>query len=770
MRTIIIILFIVLALGCITPKECGKGYITAGDECCLDENNNGKCDDTELDRIVLVVNASVISQDKLTTTTSRQPFGRPGLSIPTPLSAQKTAQEESSASSNSSLARDNVTTETIPLAIANYSGGMEYDRPKNSSICATTVVLLTNSSQDGYIRDGSNVQDGIGDDIWQGGYLMVGDLGRDGNLSVDYQYRSIIAFPLQPYLGNISDARVYVVPYLTQGTPTDILLEHIICSGSIWAGDFGSSPDGQPAVIIRAHDSDNAVYSADVTAHLKEDLNEERGFSCFRLSVNQTQEDMLDNGAVDRRVIYGFGDNFSPYLEFTKRPCIRCQVNNDCSGDADTGPYKCLDNSRVVQQFVRYRCTDPGTDYARCISSQDSLVVDKCLPDETCINGEDRCFPEVCYGGLNETKLQEVVDGVVCGDDCRPCHCLNGAKDPGESEIDCGGECTPCPPDKRINYVTILSPGQAETFDSGQVFLMYRSTKYNVDCSLSLNGDYNTTLEGDRYVSANEGENTITVYCTDQGGKISTDQVTFYVESNQSICPSDDVGTMKKNSMDKVMFFLDKSYQLGPSDSCDEGSFWNITSEKDSMPHYLGPYDMTGAMGDQIFGDSRHTLLSYVCAGGEGYELWTAHVARSLPNANYTKVGVIVYFKEEIPPSTNDEELIEEKVMDNSTNSTGTYYTTLVTHVVSRNSFWGLYPYSKDNDSVKKQGHIDIPYFPMNSTCGTALGVKYQELDITGLLAPGGEGEPDALDIRMAIYSKNRDAAIDLMEIELSVE
>jgi hypothetical protein len=766
MKYILCACLLILLCGCITPSECRDSYSYVNGECCLDENKNGVCDDIESSQLVLVVNTSQINvsrsddaSSKTLKTTTTASVIRPtertilGLAFPKP-----------NISTGGSIVIP--TTNSSPVYQVNECIGCNGSLPQR---CYDSLISLSDSSQDGYAGDTGDILDGFGDGIWSDSYNMVGDLPGVSNISADSQFKTILSFPIGGIEGNISDAKLNVAPYITQGASSDVLVDHIPCVGAVSAEDYAIKAEESLGAIVKDDASNEVIYWLDITASLQADINAKRMYSCYRLYMNQTFLAASNNGMADRRIFYGFGSHYPPYLTFISRPCIRCSVNNDC-GDSDIGRYKCLDHARIVQQFIRYRCENPGQLDSKCTSTQDSLSVAKCRVEESCIDGEDRCFLKECYGGMNETKYESVIDGIVCDGPCRPCYCLNGVKDEGEKDTDCGGECTPCALEKRLPSVTLISPGNGEIYGSNSVYLRYLLNKYNVQCFFSLNGDYNSTLNGDRYISAREGLNNLRIYCNDSNGIVDMDEADFSVDLGQSICPLDGIDAEYQTNLDQIVFFNDNSAQTGPSDRCTENNFKVLTMQNDSSSHSLGPFDLTSAMKDRVFGDVRHSLLMYSCSGASGYELWTVHATKKALPENLTEVDLVAYFQEIIPPAANVDVLQSMPPVNISANFTPSdYEAAYPTYILSNDSYWRIYPYNVDNGSVNFRRYLDIPYLPMNSSCSSERRVKYQILNLTGLSYAGGYSGEEALNVRLALYSSNRLASIGLMETELYV-
>jgi hypothetical protein len=757
MRLIVAITFLVLVLGCINAKECRDPYILVGADCCLDENRNSICDDQEMQNLVLVVNASGLNE------------------------SVKTPRHSTTTSTGTTLDYVKTTLSEPELAEPPKQRNDSIQRPNPGApvFCTKSSILLSNTAEDAYVGDMDERLDGLGDGVWENGYDMVGDMPGRTNTSDDSRFKTVLAFPLAGMGGNISEASVYVTPYLTQGDASETYIEHVFCGGGVQLEDYSSASDGNASVIIKASDVDDVIYGADVTKYLQDDINKGREFSCYRLYWNVTSLDQRNNGEVDRRVLYGFDSEYAPYLSYIQLPCIRCRVNGDCDDENNVGGYKCIDNNRkIVKQTAHYRCESPSTEAAKCITSQDSVTVDGCKSGYMCVDSENQCFEEHCYGGVNETTQEDVVNGAVCGGPCRPCHCFDGYKDESEVEIDCGGDCRPCPPNERLPTVQIISPNDGATYGMENIYLRYLTKKYNVNCFFSLNGGRNSTLSGDRYIKPFQGINDLIVYCNDSYGVLGVDEVRFNIEAVDNICPSDGLHQSYPSTFDRVDFLMKQSTELGPTNSCDEANFRLITTGGDSSALNLGPFDQTYAMRDRLAGDYRHSMLSYICSGQDGYELWMAHARKTMPGGNVTSLWASIYFVEVSSPTPNEEVLVNNwgagfnvtagVVYNLSTND-------LVVlggqdYVMTKYSYWRIYPYDGNGDVVNGERYMDILYDPVNSTCGGDTELIYQELNLTGLILGREFAENETLGLRFTLYSKDQRASLGLVEAAVAAE
>jgi hypothetical protein len=816
MRTIIILIVLVSTLGC-TTKECREPYIKHGDECCIDEDHNNVCDIQESEKIVLVVKPPEPScddgiqnqgesgvdcggpcepcppetcddgiQNQNETGVDCGGPCEPCTAIPTcydkirnqgetgvdcggpckpctPENCDDGIQNQGESgvdcggpcnscteepTCGDGIRNQNETgvdcggpcepcpPETCDDGIQNQGeSGVDCGGPCEPCYCLESVINLTDSRQDGYVGDTSEHLDGIGDRLGYSGYNMVGDLDYGGNMSTDYQYRMVMAFPIMNLSGTVSDARVSVLPYMSRGTILDTFIEHIQCSGSIQKEDYSSQSDGVIGVIFKATDLGDVLYSIDVTDYLQSDIDSLNEYSCYRLYWNQTQLDVLNNTVSDRRFIYGYGSQYAPHLTYVTRPCIRCEKNSDCGETEYVTDYQCRDN-RIILQYIRYRCAQPGTEQARCIVTQSVDVIDFCNEEETCINGENECFPKTCYDGeMNDSEKY-----TDCGGKCRPCHCFNSREDEGEVGKDCGGDCKPCPMDVRLPVVYIASPSSRGVYNSTKVFIRYRVNKDEVTCMFSLNDEINDTLTNYRYIQTRKGTNTLTIYCEDENGNIGFDRTTFTVQPKRSmVCPPDEVRAEYKTYFDKVVFFMDNTSQIGSSEGCRAAEFLQATILRDSADHYAGPHDLTDAMRDKLFGDYENAVLSYSCVSGVRHDAGYARFIKNIKPTNETRLNVVLYFRE-------------------------------LENVASENSFWRVYWYEKDRDSVGNETYLDVPYMPLDSSCVSDLDILYQELDLTPLVSNITSSEADNIELRIAVYSRNMEASLRLMEAELSTE
>lgn len=766
MRIHAVFMLLVALLGCTGQQDCQESYIRVGDECCLDQDANGACDDTEESQMVVVVDAPDPSCDDGLRNQGEEDVDCGGPCSPCPPKPtcedgiQNQGEEQIDCGGPCvacarkptcydgiwNQGEDNVDCggpcDPCPDAQLPVEGVDEEpftpwecdDAEDGKCYCVESIIKLTDPFQDAYVGDLSEPLDGRGDSVGYPTYNMVGDLADTENLSVDNQYRTIIAFPIGELYGNLSDAKLNVLPYLAQGTQLDTLVEHINCTGNIRREDYGSAPNSLVGVIISSTDSNDVKYSIDITESLQKDLRFGREYSCYRLLWNQSQLEELDNEVIDRRIIYGEGSQYAPHITFIRRPCVRCEMNRDCGEKEYISEYQCHEKA-VIRQFLNHRCVEPGTEQARCAITQDWERFDTCDSSETCINGEDRCYPSYCYDG--ESNYDE--DDEDCGGECRPCHCFDQWKNHGELGFNCGGPCKPCLTDRRLPVVKIISPRHRETYNTTQVYLRYLTNKEQVWCWFSLNDDVNTSVEGARFIKAEKGPNTLMVYCNDTMGNVGSGGLNFNVLPIKSqVCAADDVELEYMSHFESVIYFRDSLAQLGYQNECDLNSFLPATTRHDSSGHEKDSVDYTELMEDRLFTENETARLSYGCISGVGHESEYMHLVSGRVPMNNTIFKGIIYFKEEDVVS-------------------------------SENSFWRTYLYMQDSDTVDAANYVDVPYLPVNSSCDRHLDVKYQELDLSGLFFNRTFDGYDGTDLRLTLYSRNPLSSVQVRELEYTV-
>lgn len=69
-----------------------------------------------------------------------------------------------------------------------------------------------------------------------------------------------------------------------------------------------------------------------------------------------------------------------------------CYLNSDCgeNGTRITKNYTCH-NGDICRQYIHYRCSKPGTPFAKCIGKEWIELIRKCELNEHCIDGEPFC-------------------------------------------------------------------------------------------------------------------------------------------------------------------------------------------------------------------------------------------------------------------------------------------------------------------------------------------------------------------------------------------
>ena len=791
------IILTILVLGCFGTKECTRPYIKSGSECCLDENGNGACDDTEVERLVLVVNSTDVKTEETTTTSQpAKPVAqtrRNASEGPNKKALNDTQQPWERAPDDAQQARpqepEDVAEEptlnvTVLANIPCVGNGTCVG--SNSSFCFESTFQLSNTKQDGHVGDESEPLDWVGEKVVTGGYVLVGDIADKRNRSNDDPERGIIAFPIGG-LGEFSDARLNVLPYATQGTSLDTYVEHILCSGSVEAADFSSASDGAPRVLVKVNESNEMIYDSGITDYVKADLQAGRQFSCYRLSWDKEQLPRLNNKKTDARLFFGYGSSYAPYLSYIRRPCVRCEVNGDCGNTSYVTGYQCM-GSKILRQYVHSRCADPQSDAARCVMRQEVQDFASCGYGDSCVDGEDTCYPTSCYNGVNDTNER----WIDCGGPCRPCHCFNKKRDLlEESGVDCGGECKPCVEDMRIPFIRLIEPARGRVYSSKKVPLTYSVNKQGVGCWFVANGEEGGPLNGNRYFRALEGSNNVTVYCIDSYGVSANASTTFKVESRRLLsCENDSVAGVYRSNFDSVSFFRDRSGRDWVG-GCGDALFNSTVAAADSAPHAMGPYDVTSDMGDGDLDDYRYAALAHSCVEASGYDIGYAHLVEDGVERK-AKFRVALLFQEVKAPLQGydyaydepagnlsswfqnlREELERHPLATNATyNASATNRSAVIISPRNEsprepplNSYWRVFRYAADGDTVDESSSMDIPYAPRDSECKKGAGLRFQELDLTPLIA---NGTGDRADLRLALYSRNVEALVGIVEAEIS--
>ena len=799
MRVILALIFMGLFFGCIGGKECAKGYIKSGSECCLDDNANGVCDDQELEKLVLVVKTPPASCEDTVqnqgetgvdcggpcgpcptpttqprraddnegvrniTYSDRTTSGRGNGSIRDIIPSDRTGSEWGNNRSNTNSTAMGGESEGGDLSLvesgADEGGNISTNASAqttaeeilletlNSSFCAESKQYLTATAQDGYVGDESEPLDGVGDKVVSSAYNMVGDAadsGKNASRTKDRRYKTIMAIPIGGLTRAVSDARINILLSGKAGDVADTQVEHINCTGTVRKEDYSSPSDGYAGKIMTASDKAEMYYGIDVSEFIQRDIESKLKYSCYRFFWNDSQMERISDKKTQRIIFEGYGSEYAPYLSYIKRPCVRCKMNADCGETQYITDYQCNDFT-VLRQYLHYRCAQPETENARCVITQDADIVDRCSPNEACVAGEDRCLPETCFDGIKNGAE----DRTDCGGKCRPCSCFNRRKDTKDSigndsiveekGVDCGGDCKPCPTDLRILKVKVISPSSKEVYDSRQVGWRYSANKNTEACWYSVNGEANKTLRGaEKIITAVEGENNLTFYCNDSLGQYDVDSVRFNVESEYIACRTDKTKLNYTRGFDRAVFFSDNSSTANITGACSKDLFLKASAQNDSIKHNFGPFDATKPLKDKLFKEVKGAGLIFACEDRVDYQAGYAHLSKVITPSNTTKLGIIAYFSEN-----------------------GT--------VNRRDTFWRFYFYRRNKNTVKNDTYLDIPYLPLYSSCDNESGMRYQELDLTplaGNMTFSGEG---SIELRMGVYSKHPGVRLDLREMRLLV-
>ncbi|MFC2162148.1 hypothetical protein ACFLRF_00570 [Candidatus Altiarchaeota archaeon] len=601
--------------------------------------------------------------------------------------------------------------------------------------CKQKALYLTDISQDGGIGDSSNPLDGTGEKLSVNGYNMVGDLPEHAGASNDDTYRVVIAVPLTSLSGNLSDVKLNVLPYISQGNIADIHVGHINCSGKVTKEDYGSPLNEYAGVLVKKDGVDEKIYGIDVTDFVQKDMDAGFSHSCYRLYWEDSHLKKVDNGIADRRIMYGYGSKHPPYVTYFQRPCIRCATNADCGLTDYIFNHQCKD-MKLIRQYVHNRCAAPDTLGSACIGTQDFDIADECDSDEACIDGEDTCFLKECYNNEHDNTSERDVD---CGGSCRPCHCFNNRLDENEVGMNCGGSCKPCPIDNKLPVIRIVSPYRGATYNSTRVWLRYLLNKDQLTCTFQLNNGQVQPLNGDRFVNVARGGNALKISCEDPNGLSGYTVVGFKVDPRKSmICQEDPMNTEYSTYFDKVSLFKDNSSQFGFNAKCMTTEFLNATTRRDSFKHFIGPLHLDQLLADKRFNEQDNAVLGYACDIGGRHEASYLHVSSGASLTNESLMSAVIYYQE-------------------------------LSEVASQNSHWRIYLYDPDKDAVNASNYIDIPYEPMNSSCILNMDIKYQELDFKPFFPYNSSITLDGIDARIAIYSRTTAASIQLMEAELSL-
>lgn len=441
-------------------------------------------------------------------------------------------------------------------------------------------------------------------------------------------------------------------------------------------------------------------------------------------------------GNISLRLIGRVEENSTLYSQIYAwiiRGEIICSMNSDCGEEKFIG-YDCLENM-VIRQFLHYRCVNPGTVLSKCEISQGYNTYEKCGTKGRCTLGDNKCFPKECFDGI-QNQDEEHID---CGGSCRPCHCFNNTQDADEKGIDCDGSCKPCVTligDTIPPVITIASP--INTIYTKQIIdLNYNTSELTDWCGYSLNGRANITLDGNGSIYARKGLNELILYCNDTTGNMNSVKLKFTVFLIQNqICPDDSVSTAYSDYFDNVIFYEDDENQLGVPDRCTENTFeYSLSFMNDSEVH-KGRFNSTYLMMDSIFSLSENSVIKYECRETGKIKINYAKIQKNSNPQELSIVKMIIYFYERKP-------------------------------IGKTNTFWRIYPYNTEGNSVNFDEYIDIPYDPIESRCDEEVKSLYQELDLSPLLR---KLKGHILDFRIGFYTNKIDSEIRIMEIELYTE
>lgn len=114
--------------------------------------------------------------------------------------------------------------------------------------------------------------------------------------------------------------------------------------------------------------------------------------------------------------------------------------------------------NRLALVLLVSACSLSG-DKTRCETQSD------CLDGYTCNAGTcehptmSTCTPITCEGhcGVVDDHCEGTIDCGACPD-----HCTNSAKDPTETDVDCGGDCMPCAPGLRCAHTSDCTSGTCD--------------------------------------------------------------------------------------------------------------------------------------------------------------------------------------------------------------------------------------------------------------------------------------------------------------------
>ncbi|MFH1721941.1 MAG: hypothetical protein ABH950_04985 [Candidatus Altiarchaeota archaeon] len=616
--------------------------------------------------------------------------------------------------------------------------------------CKKETLVLTSTKQDGFIRDSDDPPDGFGDQVTTGTYLQVGDLAviRDKVALEDDRYVSVVSFPIKGIRGYMEDAVLELYMYASAGIPLAINVEHIVCGGEISGGDYSVLALNESiGILVVENDSKRDYYNLDVTDQINFDLKEGRDYSCYRLKVSDELVEEINNSKSDRRVFYGFEGQYPPRLTYILHPCVACYTNRDCEISAGGSAQYVCKNKVVYKRFDAFSCVNPGKEESFCNRRQNLEVLDSCAKDESCRDGEDRCYPLNCFDGTrvqNESFDQSqkgnistrAEEGVDCGGFCRPCHCLNGIRDESEIDVDCGGLCPVCLSSGDEPILTLKAPRNI-TYNSRMVELDYSFNKKAEWCRYSLNEGGNNSVSGKTQLGVLPGTSNLKLVCMDVQGNLLEKEVSFTVMPLETrSCRYDKVSYPYLSAWNEIFYFMDDHAFLETRGVCNKSIFEFLVTRSDSARHSMGPIDVSAVLSDQDLSTGSLKRLNYECLSSGNLE------------ASYLYLGA------GISP---------EKIKIFKT----VFYFTKTRDLEFSNAFWRFYAYEVGGNGVNENIFIDVDYLPKASSC--EIGDKplfFQEIDLSPLLPELVESNMTSIELRASLYTNLIGAGIELVEAE----
>ncbi|MFH1722455.1 MAG: S8 family serine peptidase [Candidatus Altiarchaeota archaeon] len=222
-------------------------------------------------------------------------------------STSSTSTSTSSTTSSSTSTTSSTSTSTSSTSTSSTS---------TTSTLPETVTITAQDANDNHVYDQSDPLDGAGDGIGGlGDYIYIGD--RSGGAD-DNNYRGIISFDLGGISASLSSAELCIYHYTLSGTRTDILVDHISCSGNPLTEHYQtpSLTEGFSFIDTSAATATNDQYwCVDATSQVQEDIDLDRARSCFRYYKDQAfyEDDGLTDG-----IYFQDGSNTNPpYIELT---------------------------------------------------------------------------------------------------------------------------------------------------------------------------------------------------------------------------------------------------------------------------------------------------------------------------------------------------------------------------------------------------------------------------------------------------------------------